>query len=484
MAKELLTIGYQIPSFEKNEIDFQSNTSLMDSDILLISPESISPSSYGDWVQFSGGDGCYGIRASKAFKNKITQLKKETNDLLESGKTVFIILSENQSYHIANSVSIGKGGVQEYNTSYSSCYDFMPIDIGSVVSATGKKVIFSGNNIFANFNSQFKDFLEYRAYLENVEGGDVIFTGNHQKRTLGAIYKVGNGHLITLPMIKFDEDEFTETEEVDGEEHEIWNEQGVAFGNSLVQCLVEIAEKLTSLSEETPAPTWLSREDFSIQKEEKINALMQKNTEKIKKIQEKNEKLEQDRNEAAVLKSLLFEQGKSLENGVIRALEILGYQAENYNDGMLEMDQVIISPKGFRYIGESEGKDTKAINITKFRQLVDALNADFARDEVDKKAFGILFGNAERLLEPRKRKLDFTDKCKNGAEREGIALIKTSELFVVVRYLNEHNNEAFKVKCRKAIHDGLGKIVRFPKIPSSKAGGRKKQRRFTTLVTK
>ena len=82
----------------------------------------------------------------------------------------------------------------------------------------------------------------------------------------------------------------------------------------------------------------------------------------------------------------MYESGKPLENAVIKALKILGYSAENYDDGKLELDQVIISPEGDRFIGECEGKDNKDIDITKFRQLQDGLNADFEREEVSEKA--------------------------------------------------------------------------------------------------
>ena len=130
------------------------------------------------------------------------------------------------------------------------------------------------------------------------------------------------------------------------------------------------------------------------------------------------------------------------------------------------MDQVITSPEKNRHIGESEGKDNKDINITKFRQLLETLNADFAREDVEEKAFGILFGNPERLKEPAKRKLDFTTKCKTGAQREKIALVKTADLFEVAKFLNENTDEKFKKECREAIHRNLGEIVAFPDIPN------------------
>jgi hypothetical protein len=130
------------------------------------------------------------------------------------------------------------------------------------------------------------------------------------------------------------------------------------------------------------------------------------------------------------------------------------------------MDQVIGGPENIRCIGECEGKDSKDINIDKLRQLVETMNADFYRDGVEEKATGILFGNPQRLTEPEKRTLDFTEKCKKSAEREKIALVKTTDLYGAAKYLAENSDEAYKKSCRGAIYNGLGKIVEFPALPT------------------
>ena len=59
------------------------------------------------------------------------------------------------------------------------------------------------------------------------------------------------------------------------------------------------------------------------------------------------------------LKDLLFEQGKPLENAVIKALKIIGYKAENYDDGVLEMDQIIISPEKIGILAKMKAKIIK-----------------------------------------------------------------------------------------------------------------------------
>ena len=164
------------------------------------------------------------------------------------------------------------------------------------------------------------------------------------------------------------------------------------------------------------------------------------------------------------LKDLLFETGNHLESAVILALKILGYKAENYDDGELELDQIINSPEGDRFIGECEGKDNKDIDVSKFRQLLDGLNADFEKEDVEEKAYGLLFGNPQRLIQPSKRKLNFTKKCRTGAKREKIGLINTVELFRVCRYVKESNDLEFAKSCRQAIKEQLGELIEFPEV--------------------
>lgn len=465
MNKQIITIGYEIPGFSDNYRGLSDPLSLMDADIVLISPQDFRP--VGDWVEFTSSDGgCYNVDASKKFIQKIEHLRKELSDHLNDGKNVFIFMTEVDALTLAAGVSSPRKGPNTYSTYSYSNYNFLPIELGKLTVANGNVINFTGESLFSNFYKNFKDKLKYEMYVENGNPSRIIFTGKNKNKILGAIYSARNGHIVTLPVLPYNYGKFVETK-VDnkGKEKEFWNKKGLEFGNKLVNSLIEIDSQLATKSGKTPTPAWASDKQFIIASEEDIRGKIEKNIEKITSIKQENEILEGKLAEEMKLKDLLFEQGKPLEDAVIEALKILGYEAENYNDGTLEMDQVIESPEGYRYIGECEGKDNKEINITKFRQLVDALNEDFTRDEIEERALGILFGNTERLIEPKKRKLDFTIKCKSGAEREKIALVRTMDLFNIAKWLKENNSNDFKEKCRKAIYDGLGKIVQFPPIP-------------------
>lgn len=463
MSKKIFSIGYQIPGDHAEHVDLSSEQSLMDADILLISPDSLKPS--GGWVSFSSGGGCYDVGSSRIHTQRIFQLKKEIIDHLNFGKNVFILLSKKEEYTLSNSMTVSKN-TRNYNTATLSNYHFLPVNIGTLTSASGKHIEFSGNQIFSNFYKKFEKYLEYQLYIENPSNAQVIFAGKNKTKILGAVYKVGTGNLIVLPYLSYDYDKFVKTKKnKKGEEEEFWTETALKFGHGLVECLVQIASDLNKSTDKTLPPEWTRKHEFICAKEEQIIHSIKKEEQKIIDIGKEIEKLNVELSEEKVLKDLLFEQGKLLENAVTKSLKILGYSVENYDDGELEMDQVIISPEGHRYISECEGKNEKDIDISKLRQLIESMNADFNREEVEEKAFGILFGNPQRLTIPVERTLDFTKKCKTGAEREKIALIKTADLFKVVKYLSENRDEQFKNKCREAIHNGLGTIVLFPDLP-------------------
>src|SRR3989344_385667 len=461
MEKQIFTIGYTIPTFDKNHVDFYDGSSLMDADILLISPNALEPR--GDWVRFTTSDGgCYNVATSQTYKQKISRLKKEVDDHLNAGKNVFVLLTKKEEYQLASSVSSERKGQNTFSTETYSNYNFLPTNIGALTSASGKHIEFSGNPIFSDFYEKFGKDLEYQLYIENPSGDQIIFTGKDKTKILGAIYKIKNGHLVVLPFIKYDEKKFTEHR--GKEKKAYWTKEATQFGKSLVKALVDIDKALRKGGDKTPPPDWTNEADFQLAQEQVLQKDVEKKTKEIDGlILQKNELLTKIDQEVK-LRDLLFEKGKILESAINLALEILGYKAENYNDGNLELDHVITSPEGDRFIGEAEGKDTSAINIDKFRQLATNIQEDLQREEIENPAIGILFGNGFRLTKPLERTEQFTTKCINTAKSSNCVLVRTTDLFRVAKYAKESNDKNFAKSCRDAIKDSVGKIVDFPTV--------------------
>jgi hypothetical protein len=126
---------------------------------------------------------------------------------------------------------------------------------------------------------------------------------------------------------------------------------------------------------------------------------------------------------------------------------------------------VFTSEEG-RFLGEAEGKDNHAVNIDKLSQLERNIQEDFARDEVNAPAKGVLFGNACRLLPISDRGDFFTQKCRSGAARSRIALVRTPDLFLAAHSLKGSTDPGFAKACRVALFETEGEEVRFPPSPA------------------
>lgn len=363
--RHILSIGFEIPGKSSNCLNFGTTKSFMDADIIIISPEKISPS--GDWVSFSSGGGCYDLGAAERYIQSIKRLKKEIKDSLSIGKTVFILLAEKNTFSLASGVTSPRKGERNYSTTTVTNYTFLPTEIGDITSAHGDQILFTGNPIFSEFNNKYKGQLEYNAYLENIGSANIIYTGKDKTKVLSAIYREGNGHIVVLPKIDYDYGLFVEEDNETGKE--VWTKKAIQFGKELAAVFISIDRKLSTKSEKTPPPEWTLDSKYYTKESTKIESEIESSKLKIENIKSKIQQLSSRLNDENQLKDLLYEQGKPLEDAVTIALKILGYQAENYDDGNLELDHVIISPENVRFIGECEGKDSKDINITKFRQL-------------------------------------------------------------------------------------------------------------------
>jgi len=189
-------------------------------------------------------------------------------------------------------------------------------------------------------------------------------------------------------------------------------------------------------------------------------------SQEIERLQEQREGIQQELSAVRRHRRLLFETGHQLEQAVLEALGLLGFDAQPFAEGTSEFDAVFCCDEG-RFLGEVEGKDKGAIAVGKLDQLDRNIREDFERDEVDEYARGVLFGNASRLTPPEERDQDFTDKCIEAARRSGAALVRTPDLFPIVRYLLSHEDPEFARQCRECILGTSGEVVVFPDVPES-----------------
>ncbi len=244
----------------------------------------------------------------------------------------------------------------------------------------------------------------------------------------------------------------------------VWTDAAHQFATRLVSSIVAIDKHRRAEGETTPEPFWATLPRFALHAEQSLQSELLMAERRAEEAQAQVNSLKDELTNAGHLRALLFEKGKPLENAIIQALTLMGFEAKPYKEGASEFD-VVFEKDGGRLLGEAEGKDTKAVNVDKLRQLAMNIHEDLCREEVSSPAKGVLFGNGFRLQPPEARAVQFTDKCISAAVSQSTALVATSDLFLAAQYLAEHADENYRAGCRNAMFTGIG-LVKFPDAPA------------------
>lgn len=459
-TKTIFTVGFELPTSNIFQYkNFHSNASLLDADIILFEPRLVYQTDYLTGAQYNGKPNLSDESSTKCIYS-MKHWQDELKLAFDSGKTIFIFLSTPEDVFMHDGyTSNGKSrsrDVREINS-----YKMLPMNFQDMKIAKGKNIKFTQEaNCLKPYWELVKDYSEYQLYFEYEKAKPLILTKSGDK-TVGAMLRNDKGGtILLLPPLDLPKD-FTGLN-TDGIT-QIWTQKAIQFGKSLLGQIVAIDKALKSSVESTPPPEWLKEKQFQLEIEQKYIDDIDKLNQKIEKIKSQIEQKQNELSKYSLSKKLLYENGKPLEYAIIDALQTIGFKAENYDDGKSEFDIVFESEEG-RFIGEAEGKDSSAIAITKFRQLESNIQDDFARDEINEHAKGVLFGNPHRLVHPNERIEFFTQKAIDSAKRSGIALVNTHELFEVVKYLKKNNNDKeYAKQVRECFKNTHGEIVKFPK---------------------
>lgn len=463
MAKKILTVGIDLASDEVAEAEFRSKTSLLDYDIVLFRP--LINNFIANYTPYFQGKPSLGDAASFQLKECCEHWRREIRGFVDSGKTIIVFLPPLLEVYVDSGKReySGTGRSQKVTTVVDllSNYSSLPADL-SPVNATGSSIKIS-NSGFEFIGPYWRGFGEESQYkvIIRTDCKNVCLSTRNGDKPVGAVLKSksSSGALVLLPDIDFDKENFSE--EKDG--LFVWTEAAAKFSARLISAVVAVDNSLQSSGEVTPEPQWANKSDYSLEIERSLRAELLSAERGLEEAQRRKEEVLERLKGAGALRGLLYEKGKPLESAVIMALRLLGFEANNYKDGASEFDVVFECSDG-RLLGEAEGKDSKAVNIDKLRQLSMNIHEYLLRDDVSRPAKGILFGNGFRLTDPSERAIQFTEKCISASEAASVGLISTSDLYNAVQYLADHNNEEYAESCRKVILNTNG-IVNFPDPP-------------------
>lgn len=460
--KHILSVAFDIPGDNTEYVAITSNQSLADGDIVILEPDI---SSFCDYTKSYQGKPSLYESSSFRLKESIQHWQREVAAAVAAGKSVFVFLTQLESVFVDTGERTYSGtGRNRQTTNIVTCvdnYEFLSLPV-SVVNSSGKSIRLAPKaDIIAPYWSIFGEMTNYQVLIEGKVTQPLLLSRDG-KRTVGAIirYKDSPGHIVLLPPLEIDIKSMTEKKK----EGTFWNKKGMQFGSQLTAALIAVDKQLRAVRQATPTPPWADNTEYSLPREAELERKLLKVQEDIQKLIDSKKSLQTEIKKEAELKRLLYENGVALEDAIHDALQLLGFATSRFRDTESEFDVVFESAEG-RFIGEAEGKDNKAVNIDKLRQLDMNIHEDLSRDEVAEPAKGVLFGNAFRLSPPVERACFFTTKCVSAAKRSGIALVQTPDLFVVAKALKSKPSKRFATACRKAIFAAAGSVVSFPPIP-------------------
>jgi hypothetical protein len=462
--KRIFCVGFDLPGDQFEYIEFDSDQSLLDADIVLFEP------SFGaHWAseQYQGErlfDHSTSVQVAKNLQHWRSELALAVN----AGKLVVVYLTKPLVYHRYTGQQgfsgTGRSRVTTNFVAEIASYSAVP-KVKSAEAKTGREVRLTRDGAFlSGYWKEFGEQCQYEAFIDG-QFGKIVLTTKTGGKTVGAVVE-GKGVLLFLPPVRYDEKKFTKHDAK--KDQTFWTTEAVQFGKRLAAALAALSDTLLAGSVASPPPSWVADIKFRLPQEARLEGDIATIAASIENLQRQRETIEQELQDAGACRALLYEQGKPLERAVVEALATLGFVAKRYAEGESEFDVVFEAPEG-RCLGEVEGKDSKAINVDKFNQLERNLQEDFARDDVHEYAKGVLFGNAERLTTLDARSDAFTVKCMSAAKRAHVALVRTSDLFDPVRYLKTHSDSEYAAACRKEIFGADGEVVRFPVPPVSAA---------------
>jgi hypothetical protein len=461
-ARRILTIGLELASPDTQYASFLSKTSLLDWDIVLFKPQISNFTSYSEYFQ---GKPSLNDSASFQLKESCEHWRREIKQAIETGKTVIVFLPSYEEVYVDTGQRSYSGTGRNQRTTRhvteDNNYQAIPATLSPVTTAgSSMKLSARGADVLAPYWTEFESVSQYEVILTDpkIPACLVTRTGN---KAVGALYrsKLSAGTLLLLPDIDFYTDKFVKGKE----DKQTWTPTAVQFAERMVSTVVALDKSLRTAAEVTPEPTWAAEPMFALGTETTLRVQLLDAERKVEKAQKHKEQLIEELRSASAYRSLLFEKGKPLENVIIEALRLLSFTAASFKESDSEFDVVFESEEG-RLIGEAEGKDNKAVNIEKLRQLSMNIHEDLQRESVTSPAKPVLFGNGFRLQPLSKRADPFTDKCHSAAATSSTALVFTPDLFSPVQYLVSNSDAEYARICRQTLLLSTGRVA-FPPPP-------------------
>lgn len=322
-----------------------------------------------------------------------------------------------------------------------------------------------------NIKTLFGDGFCYTSTFENNNSSLSPILTNHDGEPVGFLNQDGKRCCLLIPQIGFEEMVGVARSRFIGTDNEKARESHEKKQNRFLGALVALYKALHSGNTYETEPEWLMGDDAYKTKEEiDCETSVRVNEVKIVEIDQENNRLKKKCLELGQLRHLLFAHDKPLENAINTAMQILGAEATEYDnvEHTLQIDS-LMRYGAVTLLGEAKGHEGYA-NNDGINQLIANRGTYYEleceeKDEVPK---AVLFINSQRKTElsMRDKSQCCTAKVKKMAEANSVAIVLTSDLFFIAKYIKDTNDTDFAKRCMEAIIQSRGGMVEFPEVPT------------------
>jgi len=245
--RRIFTVGLSLPGDEFEYVDFVSDQTLLDADIILFEP------TLGD-CDYAYGEGYNGKSIlsehySFATKKQLDHWRSEIAAAVAAGKLVIVYLVkplEACRYTGERRFSgTGRSRVTTRIVTDVSSYEAIP-NVKGVVAKSGSSMRLEKNAPF--LAAYWSEFSEMSPYMVEVQGefDHVLLRSRAGDRVVGAAVQRKGGALLLLPPLQYDSDKFEcEVKEEDDTTLD-WTEEAYQFGKRLVSALVAMDVRSSS----------------------------------------------------------------------------------------------------------------------------------------------------------------------------------------------------------------------------------------------
>lgn len=206
--KAVFTVGIELPGKVGEYVRFNSDTSLIDADIIVFRPDMSDV--YDSSNESYQGKRCYGEHASFDLKERIAHWRLELRSAVDSGKTVFILLTDKDEVFVDSGQRTYSGTGRNARTTrlVEPCcnYNVLPSGI-EITKASGRVMTLSDKAaILRTYWEAFGELSVYKVIITGTVTTPLILSKD-RKHVFGAIirFKESAGNFVLLPDIHFSE---------------------------------------------------------------------------------------------------------------------------------------------------------------------------------------------------------------------------------------------------------------------------------------